>query len=466
MLIPKGERRNRILQMMASLVSMETYDREVVRVRAIDFRDKRCEHVPGDDIADEDIDGMLEWVWTKQHGMLPIEHGVVQSRDTTEAVTDTTNLLESLTGLFGKYMAFASEHEARALALWCLHTYVFAAFDQSPVLCIRSPERSCGKTRLVELTNCFARDSEVFINASPAFIYRLIEDTKPTFLLDEADAIFGEKSESSEVLRAIYNAGNRRDSYVGRCVGQGSNQKPKRFNVYTPKGLAAIGALPETIVSRSVVVLLQRKLAGEKLPRLRDRKRGALAAEWKPRLVLWATQAESELRGAQPEPPAGLEDRPADNWEALFAIAELAGGPWPAWAHDAALALQKDAVVEVSRKLDLLRDMREKLVPWINGETTVPLQLIVACLLEDEESPWRNMYGGKQLDAVAVGRLLKPYRLSVRTIRVAESHQKILDQARLAAAHPGQTIEPVKDRLRGVLAKDLNDVIDRYAVDE
>jgi Protein of unknown function (DUF3631) len=40
-----------------------------------------------------------------------------------------------------------------------------------------------------------------------------------------------------------------------------------------------------------------------------------------------------------PEMPDGIEDRNADVWEALIAIADLAGGDWPERARRAAVAL-------------------------------------------------------------------------------------------------------------------------------
>jgi len=41
-----------------------------------------------------------------------------------------------------------------------------------------------------------------------------------------------------------------------------------------------------------------------------------------------------QLREAEPDMP--VEDRPADTWEPLIAVADLAGGDWPARARKAA----------------------------------------------------------------------------------------------------------------------------------
>ena len=46
---------------------------------------------------------------------------------------------------------------------------------------------------------------------------------------------------------------------------------------------------------------------------------------------------------ASPSVPDELNDRPADNWDPLLAIADLAGGDWPARARKAAIELSRDA---------------------------------------------------------------------------------------------------------------------------
>ena len=53
-----------------------------------------------------------------------------------------------------------------------------------------------------------------------------------------------------------------------------------------------------------------------------------------------------EIGKAQPEIPEDLNDRAADIWEPLLALAELAGGEWPEKARKAALGLTATAQEE------------------------------------------------------------------------------------------------------------------------
>ena len=60
-------------------------------------------------------------------------------------------------------------------------------------------------------------------NISPAVIYRVVEDRKPTLLIDEADSAVGSgrgaESERAEAIRGLVNGGFGRTGKVIRCDG-------------------------------------------------------------------------------------------------------------------------------------------------------------------------------------------------------------------------------------------------------
>lgn len=64
-----------------------------------------------------------------------------------------------------------------------------------------------------------------------------------------------------------------------------------------------------------------------------------------------------QLREAEPDMP--VEDRAADTWEPLIAVAELAGGDWPARARKAALALRAEDDTDTTVGARLLGDLRD-----------------------------------------------------------------------------------------------------------
>jgi hypothetical protein len=62
---------------------------------------------------------------------------------------------------------------------------------------------------------------------------------------------------------------------------------------------------------------------------------------------------------ARPDMPVGVEDRNADMWEPLLAVADLAGSDWPKLAREAAVAfIAAGRETPKSLNLSLLSDLR------------------------------------------------------------------------------------------------------------
>jgi hypothetical protein len=77
-------------------------------------------------------------------------------------------------------------------------------------------------------------------------------------------------------------------------------------------------------------------------------------------------------------------------WEALLAIADLAGGAWPTQARKAALELNKARVeADPSLGIALLRDVRA----IFNGTDRLWTEDLLKKLCELEESPWGDLRG-------------------------------------------------------------------------
>ena len=181
--------------------------------------------------------------------------------------------------------------------------------------------------------------------ASESAMFRKIAEQRPTLILDEVDAIFAGKAENAESLRGLLNAGNRPRAAVARVVGEGSNLKSVDFPVYCAKVLAGIGTdrWPDTILDRSIRITLKRKKKDESVARFRHRKAYAETEGLRQALAVWAAEHTQALHDAEPALPDELDDRAAEGWEALFAIADLAGPKFAEQARKAAIGLAKDA---------------------------------------------------------------------------------------------------------------------------
>ena len=248
----------------------------------------------------------------------------------------TGDLLSELRDAYASYV-FLPEHGAVAMALWTLHAWAIGAADCSPFLMFSSPEMRCGKSTALTLLKWTGPRTVLASNITPAAIYRYIETERPTLLIDEAETFIADKEE----VRGILNSGHTRDTaHVVRTVGD--NYEPREFATWAPKALASIGKLAATLRDRAIVLPMRRKKPGEEVKRPRDRDDGAFRA-LREKAKRWAEGNVETLKAMRPSIPDELNDRAADNWHPLLAIADLAGGEWPDLARGAALALSSDA---------------------------------------------------------------------------------------------------------------------------
>ena len=230
-------------------------------------------------------------------------------------------LLDDLLAAFRNYVAFPDEHAAVATTLWTATTHALPAFECAPRLVANSPQKQCGKTRLLDVITGTCHAPLATVNATVAAIYRSLGGAHPpTLILDEADAIFGTKrvAENNEDLRALINAGHQRGRPALRCVGP--NQIPTEFNTFAMVALAGIGTMPDTITDRAINFTMRRRARTEKVSQFRSRRRRPKVGEVRNRLASWAAEQLEELKSAEPDMP--VEDRAADTWEPLIAVAE------------------------------------------------------------------------------------------------------------------------------------------------
>jgi hypothetical protein len=131
------------------------------------------------------------------------------------------------------------------------------------------------------------------------------------------------------------------------------------------------------------------------------------------------------LSAADPDVPACLHDRAADNWRSLLAIAEAAGGEWHARARRAAVALTQASTEEMETAgIILLADLRELFDAEASGVLFTQPEILPALWRRDDR-PWSEYRRGKPLTAPQLAALLKPYGIVTnKTVRRGKSTAK------------------------------------------
>jgi hypothetical protein len=332
----------------------------------------------------------------------------------------TAGLADQVVEALRRYIVFTSEEQAWAVALWVLHTYVFRLFDTTPYLDVTSPAKQSGKSRLLELLSLLAARPWPLIEGSAAVLFRKIDKTHPTLLVDEVDATFGKKSELTQDLRAIFDSGWRPDFPVARCVG--NNHEPTDFDVFCPKAFAGLAGLPDTVRDRTVPIELRRKARHESTERMRLSKVKVELSPLAADLRAWGTRVADGLKGAEPELPDQLSDRQQDCWEVLIAIADHAGGHWPAQARQAAVKLSGESDADDVSVL-LLAHCRDAFA----GQDRISTDALLHALVDrGDDSPWARWWGddveaGRTKGrASRLARYLKSYRIEPVQLRIGE----------------------------------------------
>jgi len=88
-----------------------------------------------------------------------------------------------------------------------------------------------------------------------------ISGEPPTRLVDEADTIFGPKADANENLRGLLNAGHQRNRPAKRY--DAASNRVESIPTFAMAALAGIGAMPDTIEDRAVVIRMRRRAPGE-----------------------------------------------------------------------------------------------------------------------------------------------------------------------------------------------------------
>ena len=336
-------------------------------------------------------------------------------------------LLTDLRDVINRYVVLP-QMVAETLALWIVHTYAFTLRQVTTYIGVVSPEKRCGKTTLLELLGLLANRSLTAANISPSALFRVIEETKPTLLIDEADTFLQGRDELAGILNAGYRKGN---AYVVR-VAEGRLRKndertPEfgewtqehasdfaRYSCWCPKVMAAIGRLPDTLADRCIIITMQRKMAGEKCERMRQLN----AAEYRKRCDEFVQQNSAAIASARPEIPSTLNDRAADIWEPLLAIADLAGGEWPELARKAALQLSASED-EMTLLGYFLKDLRNLML--LKNVDRMLSRDIVATLNPMHHRPWEDLRRGREINEWWLGWQLRQLGIRTRTLRVEEA---------------------------------------------
>lgn len=326
-------------------------------------------------------------------------------------VIDGAEMLERVAQWLARFVAYPNPHALHAHAAWIMHTHVVDCFENTPRIAFLSAEPGSGKSRALEVTEPLITDPVLTVNVSVSYLFRRIAvaegEPLPTVLFDEVDAVFTKRAgESTEELRGMINSGYRRGASTGRAVVKGKEITTEEWPTFCPVALAGLDDLPDTIMTRAVVVRMRRRSPTERVEPYRRRVTASEAASLRGDLTRWADDARQHLADAWPELPEGITDRNADVWEPLIAVADACGGEWPQIIRAAAVHMVSD---QGNRPptigIRLLADIRTVM----GQDVALPTAELLNRLHDLETAQWGTLMNGQPITSRYLATRLAKY---------------------------------------------------------
>jgi hypothetical protein len=324
----------------------------------------------------------------------------------TEVWREAVNTKPLLDDILEQMRRYVVIHDDAAAAMYAL-TVLFAWVHQeiavySPLLGIQAPDFDAAKTTMTLVHALLTPRPHKIVRPTGPALYRLVDHTHPTLYIDNGDKLLARDRDLADIVNSSWTRGFR----VPRTVdGNVYEFDPFCFKVIN--GIDLLPHLDPATRSRCIVTDLLPKLPDEKVVHFKHAASDERFVTLRRQAQRWADDNTAALASAEPSMPADFNNRLAENYALLFAIADLAGGDWPARARAAAvkLAHEYDVPSMGRRLLAICYDLFSRRGPLLTSKQ-------VEAALPSYGDEWENFKGrGRAINKWEVAALLKPFKV-------------------------------------------------------
>lgn len=166
------------------------------------------------------------------------------------ANVDPKAVFQEVLNIYKEYAEMPSEGLYVLHALWSIGTYFHDIFNSYAYLYVGGVKRS-GKTKTLTIHSVLDFNAIFSNNMSSATLYRLIQNSHATLLIDESEKL--SNPQRAQEFRNILLAGYKKGPDTYRC-GKDARERiePEGFAVYGPKALANISGLEDVLDDRCI----------------------------------------------------------------------------------------------------------------------------------------------------------------------------------------------------------------------
>ena len=174
------------------------------------------------------------------------------SLNVVHAKMNYEELYQDLKSYLGRYVD-TDETEISFLVLYATGTHFFDQYQTFPILHLTG-DYATGKNRRLQLLELICNNPIVLTNPSLSSLFRVIDESKGTIMIDEADTLL-QSSHMENILLSGYKKGGQ----VSRSVRDARYERefrPMVFEVYCPKVLVTReGVHSDPLNSRSITII-------------------------------------------------------------------------------------------------------------------------------------------------------------------------------------------------------------------
>lgn len=178
---------------------------------------------------------------------------------------DAKHAYRIIRDLYEHFLDMPEESYYDILTLWVLGTYIHCRFPSYPYVHITGMHGTA-KTKVLDLTALLCFNALCSSDCSAAVIYRIIEQGRCTMLLDESEALKGEKRNMSEKDRAILQillSGYKSSGRVHRININSPELNVEEFLSYSAKMMASITEIDHVLESRCIKMVMRPPKKGD-----------------------------------------------------------------------------------------------------------------------------------------------------------------------------------------------------------
>ncbi|XID91524.1 hypothetical protein ACF3MZ_23885 [Paenibacillaceae bacterium WGS1546] len=241
----------------------------------------------------------------------------------SKTVAQTKFLMNELREYIAQFIYLDNPRLYTLLATWIMSTYHFKGFTHFPYLWLHA-EKGSGKSTLLNLLSKLTFNGLLIDAASSTSAqYRMIEMASPTLLIDEFEMM--DKTIDTD-LNKILRSGFYMDGKITKNKKQKDDFEPELISVYSPKALASISDIQDTLKERCITIRMFKKPKSEARRKFNPREEQMQIQYLKEKLYRYGLMHAPEIiakyagKSTNMVLPDHISDREQDLWLPLVTV--------------------------------------------------------------------------------------------------------------------------------------------------